>query len=121
MNEYTLPSMANTFHGIFNFLLMALNCLITIAVYALLSAYRRLHVEIHAYREFEIFLDPPMVNFFLRREFIAVPLLLLAVMFVKEFSDASYKSKVQLNMFILAAIFAHSLFIVAVPYFFSLA
>lgn len=119
MNEYTLPSTTNAFHGLFNYLLMSLNCLITFVFYALLSAYRRLHIEIHRYRETDVFFESSMTDFFLRREFIALPILLLAFMFVKEFTSTPYKSKVQLNMFIFATILGHAIFITTVPYLFS--
>jgi len=103
-----------------NYLLMSLNCLITLALYALLSAYRSSHIETHRYRSIESFFGSSLADFFLRREFIAVPILLLAVMFVKEFSDTPYKSKVQFSMFVFIAICAHAVFISVVPYIFSL-
>ncbi len=120
MNEYTLPSMSKTFHGIFNYLLMSLNCLLTFVLYALLSAYRSLHIETHSYLKPNTLLESSTAEFFLRREFIAIPILLLAVIFVKEFTNSPYRSKVQLNMFVFAVICAHSLFISVVPYIFSL-
>ena len=120
MNEYTLPPMSKTFHGIFNYILMSLNCLLTFVLYALLSAYRSLHIEPYSYLKTSSVFGSSMADFFLRREFITIPVMLLAIMFVKEFTNSHYKSKVQLNMFVFAAICAHSLFITVVPYFFSL-
>jgi len=121
MNDDTLPSMTKTFQGMFNYLLMSLNCLFTLALYALLSAYRSSHIEMHSDRSLDTFFGRSPADFFLRREFIAIPILLLAVMFVKEFTNTPYKNRVQLNMFVFATICAHAIFITVVPYIFSLA
>ena len=110
--------MSKAFHGILNYILMSLNSLLTFALYALLSAYRRLHIETYSYRKAESLLGSAMTDLFLRREFIAVPILLLAVMFLAEFSKVSYKSKVQLNIFVFAAICAHAIFITIIPHVF---
>ena len=119
MNENTLPSMSKTFHGIFNYLLMSLNCLLTFALYALLSAYWRLHIEMLSLLRTDVHFGSSMADFFLKREFITIPILLLVLIFVKEFANAPYKSKVQLNMIFFAAICAHAIFITVVPYIFS--
>lgn len=120
MKEAALPSVPKAFHRLLNFLLMVLNCLLTLLLYSLLSVSRSLYIETYSYRETGSFPGPAMADFFLRREFIILPLLLLAFMFLKEFKDRNFKKSIRINLLILAIIFLHAFFIAAVPFTFSL-
>lgn len=118
MIEYTLPSGTKTFYGLTNFLLLALNCILTFALYALLSFLRSIHIETRSHQGSDSLFGPISADFLLRREMIIVPILLLVVMFVKEFKNNPGENSVYLNWMVFAVICAHAVFIAVVPHLF---
>lgn len=105
-------------HRILNFLLMLFNVHLAFAFYSILDLSRRWHIGVSPEKgDYE---RPALADFFLRKEFIVIPILLVFYMIVKEFRIRSFKKRVHINLLISAGILSHALFIGAVPFMFSL-
>lgn len=67
-----------------------------------------------------VYQGPALVDFLLRKEFIIIPLLLIAFMVAKEFKVKPLKKRLYINSLISAGIFVHAVFIFIVPFIFGL-
>ena len=61
-----------------------------------------------------------IVNFLLRKEFILIPILLIAYMVIKEFKVKPLRSRVHINLSVFAGISIHALIVFVVPFIFGL-
>lgn len=105
-------------HKILNILLMLFNIHLALALYSILDLSRRWHIGVDP--KTGEYTGPALANFFLRKEFVLIPILLIIFMVVKEFKVKSFKRRVHINLFISAGILAHAIFIASVPFIFSL-
>ncbi|MGD9217161.1 MAG: hypothetical protein PVJ84_20285 [Desulfobacteraceae bacterium] len=105
-------------HKLFNAFLMVFNVCLTVALYSILDLARRWYIGTDP--ETSEYSGPALADFFLRKELIIIPILLIVFMVVKEFKVKPIKKRVHINLFISAGIFGHAMFIAAVPFIFSL-
>jgi hypothetical protein len=96
---------------------MLLNCLLAVSFTSFITVMRKMIVGDAPPGAYE---GPALVDFLLRKEFIVVPILLIAFMVVKEFKVKPVKKKLYFNLFVLAGIFAHAVIVFVVPFIFKM-
>jgi len=106
------------FHKILNVVLMLFNVNLVLILYTILNLTRSWHIG--ADPSTGDYTAPVMAEFFLKKEFIIIPIILLCFMIYKEFKVTRFRKRVQINLFISAGILSHAMFIAAVPFIFSL-
>jgi hypothetical protein len=102
---------------ILNFFLMLFNCLLAVSFTSFITVMRKMIVGDAPPGAYE---GPAIVDFLLRKEFIVVPILLIAFMVVKEFKVKPIKKKLYINLFVSAGIFAHAVIVFVVPFIFKM-
>jgi hypothetical protein len=97
---------------------MLFNVCLAVALYSILDLTRRWYISVDP--ETSKYAGSAIADFFLRKEFIIIPILLIVFMVIKEFRVKPFKKRVYINLFISAGIIGHAMFIAAVPFIFSL-
>lgn len=105
-------------HKMFNVFLMVFNVCLAVVLYSILDLTRRWYIGVDP--ETGEYPGPFLADFFLKKELIIIPILLIVFMVVKEFKVKPFKKRVQINLFISAGILGHAMLIAAVPFIFSL-
>lgn len=105
-------------HKLFNVFLMVFNVCLAVALYSILDLTRRWYIG--SAPETGEYPGSALADFFLRKELIIIPILLIVFMLVKEFKVKPFKKRVHINLFISAGILGHAMLIAAVPFIFSL-
>jgi hypothetical protein len=106
------------FHKFLNLVLMLFNAHLALALYSILTLTRSWHIGVDP--STGAYTAPPLAEFFLKKEFIIVPIFLLVLMIYKEFKIKLFRKRVQINLLVSACILAHAMFIAAIPFIFSL-
>lgn len=114
-NDATIPLKPRKFHSVLNVLLMLYNVLMGYTVCVMIIIARRLHVDPFISPQ-GVYPGSPIVSFVLRTEFIAVPVILIVTMVLKEFKVKIFKKRVFINLLIFAAIHIHLFVIMLLPY-----
>lgn len=118
MNQEAVLNKPKTLHLILNVLLMAFNLLMAIISIYYLIASHRLNIEQFIDPQTGEFPGSSIAYFFLRKEFILIPVLLIVYMVYKEFKMASFRKRVKKNLLVLAGIYGHWIFVGLVPFIF---
>jgi hypothetical protein len=98
---------------ILNYVLMAINILTAMGSASYIYYTHVANVEL-----IDEHPEPAIAYFFLRKEFMLIPILLVAYMIYKEFKVASFKKRVKKNLWVLAGIYIYCIFIGLVPFIF---
>ena len=94
MKKNNLNSTPKIIHKFFNLLLMLFNVLLALALYSILDLSRRWYIGVDP--ETSTFTGPALANFFLKKELIIIPILIVIIMVGKEFFIISFKNEYKL-------------------------
>lgn len=118
MNQEAILLRPKTFHVVLNMLLMLFNILMAIGSASVLFISRSANIEHFVDPQTGQYPGPVLLDFFLRKEFIIIPILLILYMVIKEFRIKSFRKRVYRNLLVLAVIYLNALFIGLVPFVF---
>lgn len=118
MNQEAVLQRPKTFHVVLNILLMLFNLLMAYSSAVFLFMTRRIHIEHFIDPQTGQYPGPALADFFLRKEFIIIPILLIIYMVVQEFRIKIFRKRVYKNLLVLVGIYGHVLFMGLVPFIF---
>jgi hypothetical protein len=114
-DDATIPSKPRKLHSVLNVLLMFYNILMGYTLCVVIVIARRLHVDPFINQQ-GVYPGSQVVSFFLRNELLAIPILLIAAMILKEFKVKIFKKRVYINLLIMAAIHIHLIITMLIPH-----
>lgn len=118
MNQEAILKKPKPLNLILNVLLMAFNLLMAMISINYLIVSHSINIEQFIDPQTGQFPGSPIAYFFLRKEFVLIPILLIVCMVIKEFKVASFRKRVKRNLLVSAGIYGHWIFVGLVAFLF---
>lgn len=118
MNQEAILKKPKKIHLILNVLLLVLNVLAAMGSIGYLLVSNSMNIEQFVDPQTGEFPGSSIAYFFLRKEFILIPILLIVYMVIKEIKVASFKKRVRRNLLVFVGIYGHCILVGLVPFIF---